>query len=422
MEFQEIIAIIIFLGVMSAIISEKINRSVAALLGAILTILTGIMTFDKSIHYVDFNTLGVLTGMMIFVSVVKKSGLFEYLAIWTTKKTKGDPWKIMMSFIFITAILSAILDNVTTVLLIGPMVIAITKMLDLDPIPFLIVQIMASNIGGTATLIGDPPNIMIGSAANLSFMDFLVNLGPVVVVILFVVTIIFKFMYGKKLKVDSEKMKSIMDLDERKSIRDKSLMVKSIIVIIFVLIGFMTHAQTGIDSSVVALTAGVVMLLISKVDADESYLEIEWTTIFFFAGLFVVVGGLEEVGLIEQLSEMILDLTNGNMMLTMLALLWVSAVVSSFLDNIPFVATLIPLILSMQSKGIDVTSIWWAVSLGACLGGNGSLIGASANLVLVGVGQKNGYSISFTKYLKVGFPIMIVTIIIATGYMILKYS
>jgi Na+/H+ antiporter NhaD/arsenite permease-like protein len=421
MTVQQIIALSIFLIVMAAIITEKINRSVASLGGALLMILFNILTFDKGLSHIDFNTIGVLVGMMLYVGVVKNSGLFEYIAIWTAKKTKGDPWKIMVYFIIITAVLSALLDNVTTVLLIGPMTITITQILGLNPVPFLLSQILASNIGGTATLIGDPPNIMIGSAANLSFMDFVVNLSPVIIVILIAMIICCKFLYAKKLVVDDEARNKILKLDETKSIKDKTLMIKSLVVMFFILFGFAFHSSLQIESCVVALTGAVVMLLIGKQDVDEILLDVEWSTIFFFMGLFIVVGGLVEVGLINSLAEVIIGATEGHMILTMLIILWLSAIVSSFLDNIPFVATIIPLILTMQAQGIDVTSLWWATSLGACLGGNGTLIGASANVVLAGVSQRHGYPITFKEFFKVGFPIMLLSVAISTVYLVIKF-
>jgi len=384
-------------------------------------ILFNILPLEVSLSHVDFNTIGVLIGMMLFVAVVKNSGLFEYIAILTAKKANGDPWKIMVSFIIITALLSAILDNVTTVLLIGPMTIVITHILGLNPVPFLMTQIISSNVGGTATLIGDPPNIMIGSAANLSFTDFVVNLGPIVIVLLFVIIVCFKFIFGKKLIVDESHKQDILNLDENKAIKDKNLLIKSLVVMIFILLGFTLHSIIHIESSIVALSGATIMLLIGKQDVDEILSSIEWSTIVFFIGLFVIVGGLQEVGIINRLATALITATEGHLVLTMLIILWLSAIVSSFLDNIPFVATIIPLILTMESKGIDVMPLWWATSLGACLGGNGTLIGASANIVLANVGQKHGHPISFKEYFKLGFPIMILTIIISTVYLIIKF-
>lgn len=422
MTTEQIISIVIFLITMTAIMTERVHRTVAAITGAILLIVTHILTIETSIAYVDINTVGILVGMMLFVAVVKNSGIFEYIAIKSAKIAKGKPVNIMIIFILITTILSAFLDNVTTVLLIGPMTIAITRILNINPIPFLITQIMASNIGGTATLIGDPPNIMIGSAANLGFTDFILNTGLPVIFIIITAIIYFLLIYKKQLVVDEENISKVMEMDENKAIKDKSLMIKSIVLIVLVVIGFIFHSQLQMESCVIALLAAIIMLLIGKQDAEEIILGVEWSTILFFIGLFIVVGGLEETGVIDKLANLLVSATSGNMILTMIIILWASAIISSFLDNIPFVATLIPLILTMQQTGnIDVTPLWWALSLGACLGGNGTLIGASANVVLSSISSKNGYPITFKHYMKIGFPLMIISIIISSIYLLIRF-
>lgn len=422
MNLQQMIAVGVFLLVMAAIISEKVHRSVAALAGAVVLLLTHVLTIETAADYVDLNTIGVLVGMMLFVAVVKSSGLFEYIAIWSAKLTRGQPMAILAVFAVITALLSAFLDNVTTVLLIGPMTIAITQILEVNPVPFLLSQIMASNIGGTATLIGDPPNIMIGSAAGLSFADFIVNTGPVVLIILAVVVSIFFLMYRGNLHVESENMEKVLTLDEKLTIKDASLLRKSVIMIVLVVVGFIFHAQLGIESATVALTAAGVMLLIGGQDAEDVILGVEWSTILFFIGLFVVVGGLNSTGVIAMLANGMLELVGDNEVLAIVLVLWASALISAFLDNIPFVATLIPMIQTMQQGGMDVLPLWWALSLGACLGGNGSLIGASANVVLAGVSAKNGYPITFMSYLKKGFPLMLLSVAICTVYLLIRFA
>ena len=422
MTSTQIIAIVIFLVTMAAIMTEKLHRTVAAVAGALLLILTGVLSVESGFSYVDLNTLGVLIGMMLFVAVVKNSGIFEYIAIKAAKIAKGRPWPLMVLFALITAVLSAFLDNVTTVLLIGPMTLAITSMLRINPIPFFMTQIMASNIGGTATLIGDPPNIMIGSAAGLSFTDFITNTGVAVLFVLAATLVCFYFIYGRKLHVEPEAMDSILQLDENKAIKDRSLLIKSVVMILLVVFGFVFHAQLHLESCTIALTAAAVMLLIGRQDVEEIVAGVEWTTILFFTGLFIVVGGLQETGVIQILANGLMDLTEGHMTLTILLILWVSAIVSSFLDNIPFVATLIPLILTMQSSGVDVTPLWWAVSLGACLGGNGTLIGASANVVLSGISNRHGFPITFASYFKVGFPLMLVSVAISTVFLLLRFT
>lgn len=422
MTSTQIIAIVIFLVTMAAIMTEKLHRTVAAVAGALLLILTGVLSVESGFSYVDLNTLGVLIGMMLFVAVVKNSGIFEYIAIKAAKIAKGRPWPLMVLFALITAVLSAFLDNVTTVLLIGPMTLAITSMLRINPIPFFMTQIMASNIGGTATLIGDPPNIMIGSAAGLSFTDFITNTGVAVLFVLAATIVCFYFIYGRKLHVEPEAMDSIPQLDENKAIKDRSLLIKSVVMILLVVFGFVFHSQLHLESCTIALTAAAVMLLIGRQDVEEIVAGVEWTTILFFTGLFIVVGGLQETGVIQILANGLMDLTEGHMTLTILLILWVSAIVSSFLDNIPFVATLIPLILTMQSSGVDVTPLWWAVSLGACLGGNGTLIGASANVVLSGISNRHGFPITFASYFKVGFPLMLVSVAISTVFLLLRFT
>lgn len=419
---MKIIAVAVFLIVILLIITERVHRTAAAMAGAVVLILTGVMSAEKALSYIDFNTIGVLVGMMIFVAIVRQSGMFEYIAVRAAKAVHGDPWKIMVAFTLITALLSAILDNVTTVLLVGPMSIAIARMLKIDPVPFLMGQILASNVGGTATLIGDPPNIMIGSAAHLSFLDFLENTGFTVLFILVVLILLMKVVYEKKIELGTVDTGAIEKLDPSKSITNRALMRKGIIVLICVIIGFMFHDKLGIESSVIALTAAAVMLIIGREDVDQAIQGVEWTTILFFMSLFVVVGGLTETGIIKELASKIIGATNGHPMVTMLVLLWASALLSSILDNIPFVATLIPLILAMQADGMDVTSFWWAISLGACLGGNGTMIGASANVVLSDISTKHGYPITFKSYLKVGMPFMLLSIVISTVFLVVKFD
>lgn len=422
MDTNMIITIVIFVLTMFFIMTELIPRSVAALAGGILMILFNVMTEETAFSYIDLNTIGVLIGMMLTVAIIKNTGLFEYVAIWAAKLTKADPWRIILVFSIITAITSALLDNVTTVLLLAPMTLVITETLELNPIPFLIPEILASNIGGTATLIGDPPNIMIGSAADLGFDDFLVNLLPICIAIFVVTFFILKLIYKKKLVVKDELKLKIMSFDPKKSITSNKLARKSVIVLILVMIGFFLHDTFNYPSSVIALTGAVTMLIITKEDVEEAFKSIEWSVIFFFIGLFIIVGGLEEKGIMEKLATGIIDVTHGDSIFTGMALLWVSALASAFLDNIPFVATMIPLVKAIGQTGHEsISAFWWAISLGACLGGNGTLIGASANIIVSGIAKKQGYNLSFKKYFKVGFPMMIVSIILASAYLLLFY-
>lgn len=422
MTATQIIALAIFVAVIAVIVSEKLHRAACALIGAMLLVLIGILEPIEALGFIDFNTIGVLVGMMMFVAVVKNSGIFEYLAVKSAKIAKGDPWKIMIYFMIITAVLSAFLDNVTTVLLIGPMTFSICKTLELNPIPYLMTQIIASNVGGTATLIGDPPNIMIGSAADIPFISFVIYDGPIVVIVMAATILSFKFLYKKGLSVAPEKMELITQMDENKEIRDHTLFIKSIVMIFFVALAFIFHDTLHLQTSIIALSCAALMILIGKQDVEETVHDVEWPTIVFFAFLFIVVGGLEKVGLIHMLAVTLMDATGTHYVVLMIALLWVSAICSAILDNIPFVATLIPLIQQMQEAGLDVWPLWWAISIGACFGGNGTIIGASANVVLTGIANRKGYPITFIDFLKVGGPMMILSIIMATGYMLIIFG
>ena len=419
---MEVIAIVVFVVVIGLIISEKVNSAAAALAGAMALVVTGVMSAHKALSYIDFNTIGLLVGMMVLVAIIRQSGLFEYVAIKAAKMVHGDPWKIMIAFILLTAVLSGILDNVTTVLLVGPMTIAIAKMLEINPVPFLMTQILASNVGGTATLIGDPPNIMIGSAANLSFMDFLKNTGVAVVLVIVFMIVMMRFVYKKEIEVEGLDTSKIMNLDPDKSITDKPLLIKGVVVIILVILGFIFHDQIGMETSVIALTAAAVMLIIGGVNVDNAIQDVEWTTIAFFMALFVVVGGLTETGVIKQVAAVIIERTAGHPVMMMLILLWASALLSSFLNNIPFIATLIPLVIALKADGMDAEPLWWAISLGACLGGNGTMIGASANVVLSDISTKHGYSITFKSYLRVGMPFMLGSVFISMVFLLVKYA
>ncbi len=421
MDANQIISVVVFVVALGVIISEKVSRALVALAGAMLLLMLHVLTFDQAMEHLDMNTLGVLLGMMLFVAVVKLSGIFEYMAVKCAHVAKGDPWKIMVLFVLLTAVFSAFLDNVTTVLLMGPITLTLCGLLKVNPVPFFITEILASNIGGTATLIGDPPNIMIGSAAGFEFADFIIYDAPIVVVMLALLLVAFYFMYGRKMHSDTEAVAEVMELIPADYIKNKRLLKISIGMMVLVIAGFMLHGSLGLESSVIALGAAALILLISRVSVEHALSQVEWTTLAFFAGLFVIVGAMTETGVIGMLAQWLIDLTGGDVFLTMIVLVFASAVISAFLDNIPFVATMIPILLSMESTGMDVAPLWWAVSLGACLGGNGSLIGASANVVLSDISKKNGYEITFVQFLKVGFPIMLGSVVVAAVYLMIRF-
>lgn len=425
MEQQAIWAISIFLLIYGLIISEKIHRTILAMLGAIVMIAMGIVDQETALQHIDFNTLGLLVGMMMIVGITAETGLFKYAAVKSAKMAKGKPTRILIALFIITALASAFLDNVTTVLLMVPVTFSITKQLRINPLPFLMSQIIASNVGGTATLIGDPPNIMIGSAVKeLTFMAFISNLTPVIIIIMLAYIPILLMMFGKQIKSTPELQQSIMDMDEKAMITDHKLLRKCLIVLGITIIGFFLHQAIHLESATVALAGAFLLLLLTGGEhmLEKAFNSVEWITIFFFVGLFVLVSGLVETGVIAELAAKAIELTGGNVLMSSMMILWVSAIASAFLDNIPFVATMIPLIQEMGKMGVtNLEPLWWSLALGACLGGNGTLIGASANLIVAGLSGKEGYPITFMKYLKVGFPLMLLSIVISSVYLYLRY-
>lgn len=424
MEQQAILAIAIFLIVYAIIISEKIHRTIAAMLGGVLMLMFGIVDQETALHHIDFNTLGLLIGMMIIVNITAETGLFKYMAVWSAKKAGGHPVKILIYLSLITAVGSAFLDNVTTVLLMVPVTYSITRQLRVDPIPYMIAIIIASNTGGTATMIGDPPNIMIGSRVpELTFMAFIQNLTPIVILIMASILPLLVLMFRKRIKTTPELMHQVMELNEKDMITDRKLLMKSVSVLALTIAGFFLHQLIHLESATVALTGAFILLLLTGEHMMEQAIEkVEWTTIFFFVGLFVLVSGLIETGVIARLAEQALEWTGGNLTASSMLILWLSGIASAFVDNIPFVATMIPLIQEMGHGGIsNLEPLWWSLSLGACLGGNGTLIGASANLVTAGLSAKEGHPIKFMEYLKYGFPLMILSIVISSVYIFIRY-
>lgn len=427
MNSAAITALSIFIVVYIFIVSEKIHRTVIALVGAMLMILCGILTQEMAIHHIDFNTIGLLIGMMIVVSITGTTGLFNYLAIWAAKKVKAKPLKLLVALSLLTGVCSAFLDNVTTVLLTVPLTFSITKKLNIPVKPFLIAQILASNIGGTSTLIGDPPNIMIGSAVpEMDFMAFISNLGIVCIVIFAVTMAILLLLYRKQLVTVPQLQAKVMAMNEYDEIKDIALLKKCLFVLFLIIVTFVLHSQLHLESATVALSGAAILMLIS-ISRDEKKISkvlsnVEWLAIFFFAGLFILVGGLVETGVIKMMAERLLELTSGDLTKTTMLILWLSAIASAFIDNIPFVATLIPMIKDMGTMGMsNLEPLWWALSLGACLGGNGTIIGASANVVVASMAAMYGEKLSFGGYFIVAFPIMIISIVISTIYLLLFY-
>ena len=427
-----LVSLVIFVLTYAVIVTEKINRSIVALLGAGAMILSGALTQAEAFAGVDFNTIGLLTGMMVIVSITQKCGVFQFVAIWSAKKVQARPWPLLIMLCTVTAVFSALLDNVTTVLLVAPVALLITDALKLSPYPYLFSIIFSSNIGGTATLIGDPPNIMIGSAANLTFNDFVIHLTPIVVVIFLVTMIPLYFIWGRKLHASDEDRAQVLAFNEIEAITDWRLLKQALTVIALVIIGFVFAHPLKLEPASIAMFGAALLLLLRALGKDaetqshethKSFAEVEWVTIFFFVGLFIVVAGIEKAGALKWLAGEIVEVTGGNFNATAMVILWVSSVLSAVVDNIPFVATMIPVIHNMAGDfGADhLMPLWWSLALGACLGGNGTLVGASANLVVAGFAERAGQPIRFMPFLLMAFPLMLVSVAISAVYIYLRY-
>ncbi len=413
------------------IATEKIPKVTVALLGAALTILLGLVSQTKMadgvlnahyfINFVDFNVIFLLVSMMIIVSIATRSGMFNWIANELLRLTKGHPKMVLFVLGLFTAVTSAFLDNVTTVILIMPVTFFIATQLDINPIPFLITEIFSSNIGGTATLIGDPPNIIIGSAAGLSFMDFVQELTPIIAVIFLVIVVLMIFVFRKQLVTTPEKMAAVANLDNSKTITDFPLMIRSAIVLALVILGFVLHDITHIETCVTAMLGASFLLLFEKPTGILK--EVEWNTIFFFIGLFIIIGGLEASGGIALMAKWILNVTQGSQEATAMIILWASGFISGIIDNIPYTATMTPMLLEIENvMGHDYTyPLWWCLSLGACLGGNMTIIGAAANVIVSETSAHHGHPIQFMKFLKYGFITMIMSLALSAAYIYLRF-
>ena len=429
-----ILTSLILLGIYAILVTEVLHRMTLALFGAALTIVVGITvglfppekTVEFVVEVIDFNTIGLLLGMMIIVGVIAETGVFQYAGIKAAKRAKGDIWKIMLLFSILTAVTSAFLDNVTTVLLMVPVTISIARVLNINPVPLIIAQALASNVGGTATLIGDPPNIMIASGAGLTFNDFILRLAPEIVVVFLISLLVMKVLFRNYLKQKPETVERLQELDENAELRDRSMIKKSLSVLLGVIVLFVFHGALNVEPSVIALAGAGFLLVITRATPEIALGHVAWTTLLFFAGLFVIVGGVEHAGVIEFLAGEAIEITGGEMIPTVLLMVWMSAFASAFIDNIPYTATMIPLVQSVSMDPVFAEQIarfvtnplWWALAIGAGLGGNGTLVGASANLVSAGLSERMGYPITFKEFFRVGFPYMLVTTAIASMLLI----
>jgi len=435
------IALIVFGLAYLCIITERVHKTIVALSGAALMIALGVVTQEEAFYShefgVDYNVIFLLIGMMVIINIVRETGLFDVLAIWAARQAKAEPFRLLVLLAVLTALFSAMLDNVTTVLLMAPVTLAITKRLGLNPVSYLVVEAMASNIGGTATLVGDPPNIMIASKAELAYLDFLVMLGPVVLVIMVVFFAGLWLAFGRRMAVDPQLRLAVLALDMKEAVPDRRFLRRSLWLLALVNAGFAFHSWLRIEPATVALLGASSFMLLgharhkAKTEDELSYLtDVEWKTIFFFIGLFVLVGGLVKVGVIRTLADYLVSVTSGNLTGSTLAVLWGSALLSAIVDNIPYVAAMNPLIVDLARSlhpdivdhatlvhQPDILPLWWALALGACLGGNGTLIGASANVVIVDLARRAGYPITFWQFLKFGFPVMVGSVLLSSAYL-----
>ncbi len=410
----------IFIVTYALIASERIHKTIAALAGGVVMILLGVISQEEAFEHIDFNVIFLLAGMMILAGVVRKTGVFGWLAIRAARVAGGDPYRILVVLSLITAVASAFLDNVTTVVLVGPITLFLAARLGMSPVPFLIAEILASNIGGASTLIGDPPNILIGSAAGLDFVAFLSNMAPVAILSLGVFLVGARWLFRNHLEVDPKLRDAVLKLDEREMITDPALLRKSLAVLGLTLVGFLLHGPLHLEPATVALAGAVVLMLVAKEDPAEVLQEVEWPTLFFFIGLFMLVAGVIEVGLIEVLAQAALAVTGGAPGPTAMLILWLSAILSGIVDNIPYTATMIPVVdqLSGESEG---NTLWWALALGADLGGNATIIGASANVILASLAEREGHPIGFWFFMKYGLLVTLGSMLIATAYLWLRY-
>ena len=419
----------IFVVTYILIATERVHRVAAALGGAAAMVLIGVVDAESAFFSeetgIDWNVVFLLLGMMILVGVLRQTGLFEFLSIWAAKRAKGKPFRIMVTFIVLTAAASALLDNVTTVLLVAPVTVLLCERLDLDPVPFLIAEVLASNIGGTATLIGDPPNIIIASRAGLSFNDFIVNLAPLVVVLVGVLILVCRVMFRSALTFHPDRVAEIMAMDEREAIRDRALLWQSLAVLGLTMVAFVLHTALHLEPSIVALMGAGLLVFVSRVKIEVALREVEWPTLVFFMGLFVTVGGLIEAGVIDRLAEAAGDATGGDLWVGSMLLLGVSGVLSGIVDNIPYVATMSPvvqeLVATADRGATDPNVLWWALALGSDLGGNATAVGASANVVVLGIAERSGHRISFWRFTRYGIVVTLITLLLCVPYIWLRY-
>jgi Na+/H+ antiporter NhaD/arsenite permease-like protein len=423
-----VIAVVVFVVAYALIASDRVNKTLVALAGAAVIAAVGVLGADDVFFSretgIDWNVIFLLLGMMIIVSVLRQTGIFEYVAIWSVKRAKGSPLRIMVLLVIVTAFASALLDNVTTILLIAPVTLLVCERLEINPAPFLIAEVLAANIGGAATLVGDPPNIIIGSRAGLSFNDFLVHMTPIVLIIIVVFIAMLPVLFRGSFHVEPDRIAGVMSLHEREAIRDPRLLIKSMVVLAAVFIAFVGHSLIHVEPSIVALLGAGVLVLVSKLDSSDYLRGVEWETLLFFAGLFIMVGALVKTGVVDTLAQAAIEVTGGNALLTTMLVLGISAPVSGIIDNVPYVATMTPIVSELAatvSNPAHQESLWWALALGGDLGGNLTAIGASANVVMLGIARRAGTPISFWEFTRKGAIVTAMSIALSALYLWLRY-
>jgi Na+/H+ antiporter NhaD/arsenite permease-like protein len=411
----------VFLVAYALIASERLDRTLVALLGGMTVVALGVISQEEAFAAIDLNVIFLLAGMMVIAGVLARTGLFEWLAIRAVKLSRGEPFRLLLILALVTAVLSAFLDNVTTVLLLAPVTLSISSALRISPQPLLISQVLASNVGGTATLIGDPPNIMIGSHAGLDFGAFLVNLGPVVLIVLVAYMATLRLFFADSMHVDAEHRTAVLALDERHAIHDERLLLVGLGVTGLTILGFLFHSALGLEAATIALLGATVLLLVSRTDAHEAFGEVEWSTLFFFVGLFVLVEGVVHTGILGGVADRIADAAGGHAGVATVAVLWFSALASAVVDNIPYTASAIPVVDRLIESGLPAEPLWWALALGACLGGNLTIVGASANVVVANLANRAGHPIRFVEFFKYGAVVVLESLVISTAYLWLRY-
>jgi len=415
------LAVGLFVVALVVIATERVHRTQVALVGAALVVITQRIDQEHAIESVDFNTIGLLLGMMVVVRVTEPTGLYNYLAIRAGQMARGRPLAIVIALTGITAVLSAFLDNLTTILLMVPITFLLADTLDIPPVPLIVMEIIASNIGGTSTLIGDPPNIIIAGATGLTFNEFIVNLAPIAFVTLIVVVSLLYLFYRSQLQIAPQNRRRVMEIDPRRSIEDADELRRTLPVLVLTILAFFVHQQLGLEPATVALSGAAVMLAVSRNTVEEALAGVEWATLLFFAGLFVMVGALEETGAIKEVADGIASLTAGDRTAELIGISWSAAIGSAVVDNIPFTATMIPVVEQLQGDAGGDDAYWWALSLGACFGGNATIIAAAANVAASGMAARAGYPISFMSFLRIGVPVNFVSMLLATAYIFLRY-